>query len=109
MEKAPPEPPMAQSDSLPVLSIDESTAKALKIGCGELVQSGKDVRNFDVAVSETADKNDDDGMFIVTLWENSQREKEGRVRPLELLRTILFSGMVAPPSILLRTETSQTW
>jgi hypothetical protein len=67
MEKTNAEP-MFQSHSPSVLSIDGSAMKALKVACDEFATSRKDMREFNVSISEETDKskNDSDEMYIVT-------------------------------------------
>ena len=66
MEKASAEP-MLHSNSPSVLSIDGSTMRALTIACDEFVASGKDLRDFNITISEETNKNTDgaNDIFIV--------------------------------------------
>lgn len=67
MEKANAEP-MFQSRSNSVLSIDGSAVKALKVACDEFIKNGKDISEFDITISEEANKstNGADDMLVVT-------------------------------------------
>jgi len=73
--------PMFQSNSPSILSIDGSAMKALKIACDEFVVSGKDIREFNVIISEkineTNDKNEADGIFTVTFMGKLIPRKRG--------------------------------
>lgn len=78
MEKANAEP-MFQLHSPSVLSIEGSAMKALKIACDEFVASGKDMREFNVYISEEDDeiKNDADDTYVVTFMGKLLAGKRG--------------------------------
>lgn len=78
MEKTNAEP-IFQSNSPSMLSIDESAMKALKIACDEFLMSGKDMREFNITISEKNDKNETvaDNMFIVTFMGKLSPGKKG--------------------------------
>jgi len=80
MEKANSEP-MFQSNSPTILSIDGSAMKALKIACDEFAENGKDIRGFNITISEkineTNDKNETEGIFTVTFMGKLTPGKRG--------------------------------
>lgn len=73
--------PMFKSNSPSTLSIDGSAMKALKIACDEFLVSGKDIREFNINISEKLTKTKPMQITFssLRLWENSPQEKEGLV------------------------------
>jgi hypothetical protein len=78
MEKAHSEP-IFQLNSPSVLSIDGSAMKALKIASDEFVAGGRDMREFNITISEKTNnnQNDADDMFIVTFMGKLSPGKRG--------------------------------
>lgn len=80
MEKANSEP-MFQSNPRSIVSIDGSALKALKIAYDKFVLSGKDMREFNITISEeinkTNDKKEVDGIFNVTFMGKLMPGKRG--------------------------------
>lgn len=71
--------PMFQSSSPSVLSIDGSAMKALKIACDEFLASGKDLRDFNVTISEKTDAHEGNAgdIFVVTFMGKLAPGKRG--------------------------------
>lgn len=70
---------MFQLHSPTEISIDGRAMKALKIACDEFLVSGKDIREFNITISENADKkkNDVDNILIVTFMGKLSPSKRG--------------------------------
>lgn len=70
--------PIVQQHPPPVLTIEGSTMKALKIASDEFAASGLDVRNFNVTIAEKAgEQENDDTVFIVTFMGKLSPGKRG--------------------------------
>ncbi len=71
--------PMFKTNSPSMLSIDGRAMKALKIACDEFLVGGKDIREFNIIISEQSAKNehDVDDIFVVTFMGKLAPGKRG--------------------------------
>lgn len=71
--------PIFQSDSPSSFSTDGETIKALKIACDDFLVNGKDVKDFNVILSNEIEENktDEDDLLIITFMGKLAPGKRG--------------------------------